>query len=49
MRGFGEGLVRRLLMLDARAMRFATLDYGWDPENPLSGRQPAIHDLSQHA
>ena len=47
--GFGEGLVRRLLMLDARAMRFATLDYGWDPENPLSGRQPTIRDLSQHA
>src|SRR5215208_6382013 len=47
--GFGEGLVRRLLMVDARAMRFATLDYAWDPDNPLSGRQPAIRDLSQHA
>lgn len=37
--GFGEGLVGRLLMLDARAMRFTTLDYQWDPDNPLSGRQ----------
>jgi adenylyltransferase/sulfurtransferase len=35
--GFGEGLVGRLLMVDARAMRFETLTYGWDPENPLSG------------
>jgi molybdopterin-synthase adenylyltransferase len=35
--GFGEGLVGRLLMIDARAMRFETLNYGWDPGNPLSG------------
>ncbi|SEH64536.1 adenylyltransferase and sulfurtransferase [Methylobacterium sp. 275MFSha3.1] len=35
--GFGEPLVGRLLMVDARAMRFETLSYGWDPENPLSG------------
>jgi molybdopterin/thiamine biosynthesis adenylyltransferase len=35
--GFGEGLVGRLLMIDARAMRFETVRYGWDPQNPLSG------------
>jgi molybdopterin-synthase adenylyltransferase len=38
--GFGAddaGLVGRLLMVDARAMRFETLRYGWDPDNPLSG------------
>src|SRR5690348_7954252 len=35
--GFGEGLVGQLLMIDARAMRFETLSYGWDPDNPLSG------------
>jgi molybdopterin-synthase adenylyltransferase len=35
--GFGEGLVGRLLMVDARAMRFETLTYAWDPANPLSG------------
>ncbi|PSC04037.1 adenylyltransferase [Alsobacter soli] len=35
--GFGEGLVGRLLMIDARGMRFETLQYEWDPENPLSG------------
>jgi adenylyltransferase/sulfurtransferase len=40
--GFGEGLVGRLLMLDARSMRFETLSYGWDPNNPLSGENPSI-------
>jgi adenylyltransferase/sulfurtransferase len=44
--GFGEGLVGRLLMVDARALRFETLAYVWDPNNPLSGEQPRIHDLS---
>jgi molybdopterin/thiamine biosynthesis adenylyltransferase len=46
--GFGEGLVGRLIMLDARAMRFETLRYEWDPTNPLSGKQPTITDLSGH-
>ena len=44
--GFGEGLVGRLLMIDARAMRFETLNYAWDPGNPLSGEKPTIRDLS---
>lgn len=35
--GFGEGLVGRLLMVDALSMRFETLRYGWDEANPLSG------------
>jgi len=47
--GFGEGLIGRLVMLDARAMRFETLRYSWDPANPLSGEQPTIKDLSAHA
>ena len=46
--GFGEGLVGRMLMVDARSMRFETLTYGWDPNNPLSGEKPTISDLSQH-
>jgi len=46
--GFGEGLVGRLLMVDARSMRFETLAYDWDPGNPLSGDAPTIRDLSQH-
>jgi len=39
--GFEEGdagLVGKLLMIDARAMRFETLSYAWDEENPLNGR-----------
>ena len=35
--GFGEPLVGRLLMVDARSMRFETLGYAWDPDNPLNG------------
>ena len=35
--GFGEGLVGRLVMIDARAMRFETLRYARDPANPLNG------------
>src|SRR6201994_4546972 len=46
--GFGEGLVGRLLMLDARAMRFETLRYRRDPANPLNGDAPAITDLTGH-
>ena len=46
--GFGEGLVGRLLMVDVRSMRFETLSYGWDPNNPLNGSKPTIKDLSQH-
>lgn len=34
---FGEGLVGRLLMIDARSMRFETIAYAWDRQNPLSG------------
>ncbi len=47
--GFGDNLVGRLLMIDARAMRFETLSYDWDAENPLSGEHPSIRDLSGHA
>jgi adenylyltransferase/sulfurtransferase len=43
--GFGEGLVGRLLMVDARAMRFETLRYRWDDNNPLNGTNATIIDL----
>ncbi|MCI0735634.1 MAG: ThiF family adenylyltransferase, partial [Beijerinckiaceae bacterium] len=35
--GFGDGLVGRLLLVDALNMRFETLRYRWDPANPLNG------------
>ena len=34
---FGRNLVGRLLMVDARDMRFETMEYSWDPANPLNG------------
>jgi molybdopterin-synthase adenylyltransferase len=46
--GFGDGdqgLVGRLLMIDARAMRFETLRYAWDPDNPLSGGRALAEGL----
>jgi adenylyltransferase/sulfurtransferase len=44
--GFGDGLVGRLLMIDARSMRFETLDYAWDKDNPLSGTRAAVSSTS---
>ena len=41
--GFGESLVGRLVMVDARAMRFETLRYARDPQNPLNGDKPIDH------
>jgi molybdopterin-synthase adenylyltransferase len=35
--GFGEGLVGRLLLIDAMHIRFETMAYAWDPANPLNG------------
>ena len=46
--GFGEGLVGKLLMIDARNMRFETLNYKRDPLNPLNGDALTIIDLSGH-
>ena len=46
--GFGEGLVGRLLMVDALSMRFETLRYQRDPLNPLNGDALVITDLSAH-
>ncbi len=44
--GFGESLVGRLVMVDGRSMRFETLEYRWDPANPLNGEQPTIRELA---
>ncbi|MEW5423099.1 ThiF family adenylyltransferase [Amorphus sp. 3PC139-8] len=35
--GIGEGLLGRLLLVDALSLRFETLSYGFDPQNPLTG------------
>src|SRR4029079_16987581 len=36
--GFGEGLVGRLVMFDARSMRFETLQYGWGHAQSPAGQ-----------
>ncbi|HYD14884.1 MAG TPA: adenylyltransferase, partial [Hyphomicrobium sp.] len=46
--GVGEGLAGRLLLYDAKEPRFETVRVAWDPENPLSGLNPTILDLSPH-
>ena len=44
--GLGESLAGRLLIYDALATRFEVVSISWDPDNPLSGRNPTITDLS---
>src|SRR5690606_13895173 len=45
----GETLAGRLLIYDALSARFETVKVAWDPDNPLSGRNPTIRDLSIHS
>ncbi|MBA5778778.1 molybdopterin-synthase adenylyltransferase MoeB [Stappia sp. F7233] len=46
--GFGEGLVGRLLLFDARTMKMETIRYAWSPKNPLSGDAPkSFADLAE--
>lgn len=47
--GTGESLAGRLVLYDAKDARFETVRVAWDPENPLTGENPTIHDLSVHA
>ncbi len=44
----GESLAGKLLIYEALSARFQTIVLPWDPDNPLNGREPAIHDLSIH-
>ncbi|MEM7618943.1 MAG: HesA/MoeB/ThiF family protein [Pseudomonadota bacterium] len=44
--GIGQSLVGRLLIFDAKMMRFETMTYGWAPDNPLNGKLPIYKDLS---
>ena len=36
--GFGQSMVGRLALFDLASMRFETLSYGWDEDNPLNGK-----------
>ena len=44
----GESLAGRLLIYDGLGARFETVSIAWDPDNPLTGTTPTIHDLSGH-
>lgn len=46
--GAGDSLAGRLVLYDALATRFESVTIGWDPDNPLSGANPTIRDLSAH-
>ncbi len=46
--GLGDGLSGRVLAWDALAMRFHTIRLPPDPDCPLCGPSPTIHDLSAH-
>jgi molybdopterin/thiamine biosynthesis adenylyltransferase len=47
--GIGDTLAGRLLIYDALSTRFQQVKVAWDPDNPLSGTNPTIRDLSSHA
>ncbi|MDX2307635.1 MAG: HesA/MoeB/ThiF family protein [Hyphomicrobium sp.] len=46
--GTGETLAGRLLIYDGKDARFETVSIAWDPDNPLSGHNATIKDLSVH-
>ncbi|MCX7899728.1 MAG: molybdopterin-synthase adenylyltransferase MoeB [Methylocystis sp.] len=47
--GFGEGLVGRLLLIDALTLRFETIRYAYDPDNPLSGEKARLKSMTTGA
>lgn len=47
--GIGDTMAGRLLIYDGLACRFDTVQFAWDPDNPLSGRNASIRDLTVHA
>jgi adenylyltransferase/sulfurtransferase len=44
--GIGDSLVGKLVMYDALSVRLYATQLAWNPENPLNGLNPTIHDLS---
>ncbi len=45
----GDSLAGRLVIYDGLGCRFETVNFAWDPDNPLTGTHPTIRDLSDHA
>ncbi|HHK73810.1 MAG TPA: molybdopterin-synthase adenylyltransferase MoeB [Rhizobiales bacterium] len=46
--GIGESLVGKLLIYDALSASSTLIRIPWNPDNPLNGRNPVLHDLSCH-
>ncbi|MEM9357613.1 MAG: HesA/MoeB/ThiF family protein [Pseudomonadota bacterium] len=46
--GAGDSMAGKLLIYDALGCRFQTITLKWDRNNPLSGDNPTILDLSSH-
>ena len=47
--GLGRSLAGWLLLYDALDTEFTKVRLKWRPDNPLTGENPTIHDLSVHA
>jgi molybdopterin/thiamine biosynthesis adenylyltransferase len=43
--GAGEPLVGKLLLFDALAMEFTTVNLRWDPDCPVCGKNPTVTEL----
>jgi len=46
--GLGQSLAGWLLLYDALDTEFMKIRLSWRPDNPLTGTNPTIHDLSVH-
>ncbi len=46
--GIGESLVGKLLIYDALGAETTKISIPWNPDNPLNGCNPEIHDLGVH-
>ncbi len=46
--GIGTSLVGKLLIYDALSAGSTLIDIPWNPDNPLNGVNPSLHDLSVH-
>ncbi len=46
--GIGESLIAQLMLYDVLEARFQKINYQWDPDNPLNGKDAKFKDLSHH-
>ncbi len=46
--GIGTSLVGKLLIYDALSATSTLIEIPWNPDNPLNGAKPSLHDLSVH-